>query len=168
MKQYEAVINFMSYCEQTLRAEPPWLKKLGTRRERLEKKSSFGCILRQSPLSFTINKVNRLVVMNSISWVVAYRPHNEAKVIYKSHYNKIETTSILMLGGLQQLWKLSKSVQVQEKLFKKLTKNRTKISVQKSRAMVRIEMRLHLRFSFIVGLNGGAGGGALKFNLAKS
>ena len=25
-KQYEAVINFMSYCEQTLRAEPPWLK----------------------------------------------------------------------------------------------------------------------------------------------
>ena len=28
-KQYEAVINFMSYCEQTLRAEPPWLKKLG-------------------------------------------------------------------------------------------------------------------------------------------
>ena len=61
MKQYEAVINFMSYCEQTLRAEPPWLKKLGTRRERLEKKSSFGCILRQNPLSFTINKVNHLV-----------------------------------------------------------------------------------------------------------
>ena len=112
MKQYEAVINFMSYCEQTLRAEPPWLKKLGTRRERLEKKSSFGCILRQSPLSFTINKVNRLVVMNSISWVVAYRPHNEANFIYESHYNKIETTSILMLAGLQQLWKLSKSVQV--------------------------------------------------------
>ena len=125
-KQYEAVINFMSYCEQTLRAEPPWLKKLGTRRERLEKKSSFGCILRQSPLSFTINKVNRLVVMNSISWVVAYRPHNEAKVMYESHYNKIETTSILMLAGLQQLWKLSKSVQVQDfaqKIKKKLSNN---------------------------------------------
>ena len=99
-KQYEAVINFMSYCEQTLRAEPPWLKKLGTRRERLEKKSSFGCILRQSPLSFTINKVNRLVVMNSISWVVAYRPHNGAKVIENSHYKIIETTSILMLVEL--------------------------------------------------------------------
>ena len=124
-KQYEALINFMSYCEQTLRAEPPWPKKLGTRRERLEKKSSFGCILRQSPLSFTINKVNRLVVMNSISWVVAYRPHNEAKVIYKSHSNKIETTSILMLAGLQQLWKLSKSVQVQE-IVQKINKKSSK------------------------------------------
>ena len=51
-KQYEAVINFMSYCEQTLRAEPPWPKKLGTRRERLEKKELFWLHPPAKPVEF--------------------------------------------------------------------------------------------------------------------